>query len=258
MCVHFPAEWQPVPAPDPAAPPATAAPPPSAQLPGGQHTGTSFKDHFLHTLCARTWPTAARVRLADVSTHGHFSCFLPLAVAFLPCIDRGLTFARWGLIIVWKMCRDLPLGPEQHSLVAAKIVECLDGMQLEELPPLVYQLLLFATKGHRSEILRGLVAHFDALDRDSADGRDNAMETTEDGDSCGPAATQSSSRDVSLLRTIEGTIILHFSFAVKQDQELGASFIKMLKKAERHSPFCVALALSFAKMHRFSNAVFAW
>ena len=39
--------------------------------------------------------------------------------------------------------------------------------------------------------------------------------------------------DVEVLRHTEGTVILHISFAVKQDQELGREFIKLLKVRER-------------------------
>lgn len=35
--------------------------------------------------------------------------------------------------------------------------------------------------------------------------------------------------DIEVLRHTEGTVILHISFAVKQDQELGREFIKLLK-----------------------------
>lgn len=39
----------------------------------------------------------------------------------------------------------------------------------------------------------------------------------------------SDATDIEVLRHTEGTVILHISFAVKQDQELGREFIKLLK-----------------------------
>ena len=39
----------------------------------------------------------------------------------------------------------------------------------------------------------------------------------------------SDDQDVDVLRHTEGTVILHIMFAVKQDQELGREFIKLLK-----------------------------
>ena len=70
-------------------------------------------------------------------------------------------------------------------------------------------------QGHRAEVLQGLVAHFDALDAQAT----RTAASAEDSESCGPVATQpSAAPSSSCLRTIEGTVILHFSFAVKQDQ----------------------------------------
>ena len=39
------------------------------------------------------------------------------------------------------------------------------SLDLEETPPLVYQLLLLSLKGLKGEILRGIVEHYQALDR---------------------------------------------------------------------------------------------
>ena len=49
---------------------------------------------------------------------------------------------------------------------------------------------------------------------------------------------------VETLRHTEGTIILHISFAVKQDQELGREFIKYLKVC--HTEGTILLHFSFA------------
>lgn len=38
-------------------------------------------------------------------------------------------------------------------------------LELEETPPLVYQLLLLSLKGYKGEILRGIVEHFQSLDQ---------------------------------------------------------------------------------------------
>jgi Fanconi anemia group I protein len=60
----------------------------------------------------------------------------------------------------------------------------------------------------------------------------------------------------------EGTVILHITFALKQDQELGKEFLKVLKvipnrlSASSLSPFTVALAMSVVRIHRFEDAVF--
>lgn len=41
-------------------------------------------------------------------------------------------------------------------------------------------------------------------------------------------------------------------------QELGQAFLRLLKKREEFSPFFVALALSFARLHRFNDNIFTW
>lgn len=38
-------------------------------------------------------------------------------------------------------------------------------LELEETPPLVYQLLLLSMKGYKGEILRGIVEHYQSLDQ---------------------------------------------------------------------------------------------
>ena len=40
-------------------------------------------------------------------------------------------------------------------------------LKVDELPPLVYQLLLLASKGHQSLILTGIRSLFDQLDQDN-------------------------------------------------------------------------------------------
>ena len=72
-------------------------------------TGDQFKEIFLHKLCTRKWPAACIARLLDV-------------------------------------LRDVVMTPEQLQLVVGRVRELMKGVEVEELPPLVYQLLLFSTK----------------------------------------------------------------------------------------------------------------
>ncbi|XP_019626483.1 PREDICTED: Fanconi anemia group I protein-like [Branchiostoma belcheri] len=61
---------------------------------------------------------------------------------------------------------------------------------------------------------------------------------------------------------MEGTIILHITFAIKQDQDLGRELVKFLKAGQQGSltkilsPFNVALALSVARIQRFEEPIF--
>ncbi|KAJ1986351.1 hypothetical protein H4R33_003415 [Dimargaris cristalligena] len=68
-----------------------------------------------------------------------------------------------------------------------------------------------------------------------------------------PIQTLSSEK---LCRT-ESIVLLHISFAVKQDQELGQEVLKLTKITEtpRLGPFLLSVLLAIAKIHRFETAV---
>ncbi|XP_070540770.1 Fanconi anemia group I protein-like [Ptychodera flava] len=176
-------------------------------------TGGDYKSHVLNTLCSSKWG-------AD--------CVIHLAAMF----------------------RDIPLSPEELKFVIDKILRMFKTMELQELPPLVYQLLLLSTKGHKRLVLEGISSFFNEQDNicreQNKDQRDDDLSTV-------------SSEQ---LRHMEGTIILHITFAIKQDQELGREFIKYLKAGQQGSsakiltPFNVALALSIARIHRFEESIF--
>lgn len=58
------------------------------------------------------------------------------------------------------------------------------------------------------------------------------------------------------LKPVEATLILHFTFAMKQDQDLGKEFVKYLKAAPKLSEFSLALALAASPIHRFESVIF--
>ena len=87
---------------------------------------------------------------------------------------------------------------EQFKFASAKLVRSLDVVSTEEAPPLVYQLLLLSHKGQRLQILRGIL-NFCAAQHDRS-----TMET-------------SRAKRQHIIQA-QGTILMHFSFAVKQDQ----------------------------------------
>ncbi|RUS21607.1 hypothetical protein BC937DRAFT_92129 [Endogone sp. FLAS-F59071] len=59
------------------------------------------------------------------------------------------------------------------------------------------------------------------------------------------------------LAHMEGTVILHMCFAIKQDQDLGNEFIKFIKagKTSYLTPFNIACLLSIARIHRFEDSI---
>lgn len=95
----------------------------------------------------------------------------------------------------------------------------MDDVEIDELPPLSYQLLLFSKKGHQEEILKGIADHFNKLDEIYKKNKKN-----------------SSQQNVKQLRHIEGTIILHIDLAIKRDQV-------SLQKKEKGLYFCFSFSL---------------
>jgi len=57
---------------------------------------------------------------------------------------------------------------------------------------------------------------------------------------------------------VEGTVMLHISFALKQDQELGTELVKIVKsdKANQLELFNVACLLTAARIHRLQDTIF--
>ncbi|XP_077861464.1 Fanconi anemia group I protein-like, partial [Saccoglossus kowalevskii] len=176
-------------------------------------TGADYSSHILNILCSAKW---------------HPDCVTHLAAMF----------------------RDVPLTNEELQFVIDKILRMFKSMDLQELPPLIYQLLLLSTKGHKRLVLEGVSTFF--CQQDNICRAQNHSEYSEE--------VSSVSQDQ--LRHIEGTVILHVTFAVKQDQELGREFIKYLKAGQQGSSakivtaFNMALALSVARIHRFEEPVF--
>ncbi|CAI0467309.1 unnamed protein product [Linum tenue] len=110
-----------------------------------------------------------------------------------------------------------------------KVFDGMPMIDLQDLPTLVYQLLVLASKGfNKREVLEGIVKYF--------------------GD-------EKRSRKVSsTVRQVEGTVLLHVNFAVKQDPSLVQEIIRLVKldlRAFNH--FTVAVLLSVARVRRFSE-----
>ncbi|XP_074642639.1 Fanconi anemia group I protein-like [Tubulanus polymorphus] len=187
---------------------------------GDQYKGTEYNSLLLEKICLQKW---------DKSSIFHFASVL----------------------------KDAPLSCEDLKMVVLKIVEMLSDTELEELPPLIYQLLLLSSKAQKTSIIEDLIVenivkYFKKLD-ESVDSDDDARIDDDD---------VSDKLSVEQLRYVEGTIMLHITFAVRQDQQLGRGIIKYIKTAEVGSsktslcPFSLALALSLAKIHRFEKQVF--
>ncbi|KAI2575772.1 FA complementation group I, partial [Homo sapiens] len=133
-----------------------------------------------------------------------------------------LCSGRWDqqyVIQLTSMFKDVPLTAEEVEFVVEKALSMFSKMNLQEIPPLVYQLLVLSSKGSRKSVLEGIIAFFSALDKQHNE--------EQSGDELLDVVTVPSGE----LRHVEGTIILHIVFAIKLDYELGRELVKHLKVA---------------------------
>ncbi|KAH9765891.1 Fanconi anemia group I-like protein [Citrus sinensis] len=110
-----------------------------------------------------------------------------------------------------------------------KVFEGMKIVDLQDLPTLVYQLLVLASRGfNKREVIEGIVVFF---------------------------GSKMGSKVTSIVRQVEGTVLLHVNFAVKQDPSLGQEVMGLVKldlRAFNH--FAVAVLLSVARIRKFSES----
>ena len=152
-------------------------------------------------------------------------------------IIRRICRTRWNMSAVTNVAkglRNFNLAPRQMVRIVRKILNQFTSIPLNDLPPLVNQLLLLASKGEQALVISGLADHFDMLD--------NTVD----------------SKDVHTLRAVEGTVLLHFNFAIKQDQQLAKTLLAEFGSGpggsitRNLSPFRIGMMLSMHQIQRFS------
>ncbi|KAG4129173.1 hypothetical protein ERO13_D09G062000v2 [Gossypium hirsutum] len=113
-----------------------------------------------------------------------------------------------------------------------KVFVGIKTVDLMDLPSLVYQLLVLASKGfNKREIIEGIVYFF---------------------------GSELGSKMTSTVRQVEGTVLLHVNFAVKQDPSLGKEVMGLVKSDLRaFNHFTVAVLLSVSRVRRFSESSMA-
>ncbi|XP_076588504.1 Fanconi anemia group I protein [Chaetodon auriga] len=163
---------------------------------------------------------------------------------------NSLCSSRWDpqcVIHLTTMFRDVPLSSEELRFLVEKILRMFTKLDLQEIPPLVYQLLLLSAKGCKRQVLDGIISYFKEQDI-------HQEEEQKHGESL-DLEVQSIPQDQ--LRYVEGTAILHIVFAIRLDHELGREFLKGLKTSYGDlCPFSVALLLSVARIQRYEEQVF--
>ncbi|KAL1774297.1 Fanconi anemia group I protein [Sigmodon hispidus] len=165
----------------------------------------------------------------------------------------SLCSVRWAQQYVTQLTsvfKDVRLTTEEMDLVVAKVLAMFSKLNLQEIPPLVYQLLVLSSKGSRRNVLNGIIAFFSELDKQHS--------KEQSGDELLELVTAPADE----LYHVEGTIILHIVFAIKLDCELGRELLKHLKAGQQGDSstslcaFSIALLLSLTRIQRFEEQVF--
>uniref|UniRef100_A0A8C3JW16 FA complementation group I n=1 Tax=Calidris pygmaea TaxID=425635 RepID=A0A8C3JW16_9CHAR len=130
-------------------------------------------------------------------------------------------------------------NPSQKSVKMIRLM--FSKLDLQEIPPLVYQLLLLSAKGCKKTVLEGIII----LSLSSP-----------------LFTTWVATMPLDQLRHVEGTVILHIVSVINLDQDLGEELIRHLKTEQQKDParalcpFSVALLLSVAVKHRLQEQIF--
>eukprot|EP01018_Ginkgo_biloba_P027856 Gb_08990 [translate_table: standard] len=161
---------------------------------------------------------------------------------------KRILHAKWSKIMLTRMVsilREMQLDKGQVEEFLHKVFSRMKGADPQDLPSLVYQLLLFASKGHKKAVLGGIVKLFGEVLSRISDG--NVVTRR--------SVSQSNSKNsAEALRQVEGTVLLHMNFAIKQDPSLGQELLNAVRADHRPiAPFTVALLLSIARIQRFEE-----
>ncbi|KAJ4764510.1 Fanconi anemia group I protein [Rhynchospora pubera] len=147
-------------------------------------------------------------------------------------LDRILS-SDWSKSFLLKFASILhELAPDVGPSVPDFLDKIFNGMSLvdiQDMPSLVYQLLLLASKGNcRRTVIGGIFRFFGEHVR-------------------GPG---------SIVRQVEGTVLMHVNFAVKQDLTLGQEIVATVRSdLGSLNHFMVNVLLSVARVKRFSDSV---
>jgi hypothetical protein len=117
----------------------------------------------------------------------------------------------------------------------------------------VYQLLLCSIKGPKRAILQGIIDHHAWLHKTHSKSDASASGGTDEVDDDDTVTSTQHFVSGDRLRPMEGTVILHVTFAIQQDHELGKELLKIVKQTDKLTPFALALALSLMRTHRYED-----
>lgn len=152
---------------------------------------------------------------------------------YVSSVIDALIECHWSNVLLIKMveivrdfawCIDKVRKMEFLQKIFVKMRE---DVEMQDLPGLVYQLLVLATKGFgKREVIEGIVLYFGGANKAG-----------------------------SVMKQVEGTVLLHVNFAVKQDPSLGLEVLGLVRLDSRtFNHFTVTVLLSVARIRRFSDS----
>lgn len=155
------------------------------------------------------------------------------AAAAVDAVLGKILDTEWPKAVLVKVVSLLREFPAPTRARASEFLEKVFGgmkeVDVQDLPSLAYQLLLLASKGfNRRAVIGGILSFF------------------------GSGAVKGGS---AVVRQVEGTVLMHFNFAVKQDPSLGLEVLRILRSnVGVFNHFDAAVLLSIARVRRLGES----
>nr|XP_039263541.1 Fanconi anemia group I protein-like isoform X2 [Styela clava] len=198
----------------------------------GSMSGSEYKKHLINNLCSGKWSSRSIIHLANIF-------------------------------------KDVSMSIDEMRFFLQKMLRQLERLEIQEIPPLVHQILPLSGKTNHDIVLQGIFHVFTKLDKKSleeqrkstGDSWNEMFEIEENVDyseNNGHATIETSARN---LKIVEGTVILHLTNMARWDQTLGKVFIKMLKMVKDSlaenslSVFFLAVALILSQIKIFREQI---
>ncbi|XP_055818329.1 uncharacterized protein LOC129887305 isoform X2 [Solanum dulcamara] len=137
----------------------------------------------------------------------------------------------WSKVLLLKLVeivKDLNfIGKGKRKEFLERVFSGMRNVDLQDLPGLVYQLLVLGSKGFgKKDVIEGIVMYFGGVKSGG-----------------------------SIMRQVEGTVLLHVNFAVKQNPSLGQEVLGLVRSDYRvFNHFTVAILLSVARVKRLTES----
>ncbi|GER52172.1 fanconi anemia group I protein [Striga asiatica] len=152
---------------------------------------------------------------------------------YVASVMCDLLSCEWSKVLLIKMVETIRefspfIGKAwRRKFLEKTFAKMRDDVEIQDLPGLVYQLLVLAAKGFsKREVIEGIVLYFGGIDKGG-----------------------------SIMKQVEGTVLLHVNFAVKQDPSLGQEVMGLVRLDSRaFNHFTVVVLMSIARIRRFGES----